>query len=283
MSWATLGEDVRRTLSIGVWCRKRADISSTIWERTPLFSHLERILSEDGISQGALLEVKQQITCRHQTLHQHKPVEQFQVETGRLVLANEWSATNHADFWRQRWNCNSNWWFYALFFVKQVLHSVYHTYIFMMTAFCEKVCHACVGFIHEIVNNYQPFISPIKTTFWCKTLNKLNSLDFFKAVLPLSTKSYNLRGHIHFSMEFSTNSVYPLHVGFDTAKVNGCANRTSIVIKWVLTQINDNDKFIFFTLCVSTWQIGCLLTLAAQCKQAQMCIQGANKLSISWS
>jgi len=41
--------------------------------------------------------------------------------------------------------------------------------------------------------------------------------------------------------------------------------------------MNDYDKTTFFTLCTSTRQIGHLSTRAAQCKQAQMCLQGENK------
>ena len=33
---------------------------------------------------------------------------------------------------------------------RQVFHNVYHTYISVISAFCEKVCHASVGFVDEV-------------------------------------------------------------------------------------------------------------------------------------
>ena len=80
-------------------------------------------------------------------------------------------------------------------FVNQVLHYVYHTYIYMMTAFCERVCHASIGFIHEIVNDYQPLFSHVKSIFRCKTLNVLNISDLLKAFLPLSVTPYYFLGY----------------------------------------------------------------------------------------
>jgi len=47
--------------------------------------------------------------------------------------------------------------------------------------------------------------------------------------------------------------------------------------------MNDYYKITFFTLCRGTRQIGHSSTRAAQCKQAQMCLQSENKAFISWS
>ena len=54
-------------------------------------------------------------------------------------------------------------------------------YMSMMTAFCENLCHASVGSMHEIGNDDQTFFSPIKTIFCCKTFNKFNIFHFFQS------------------------------------------------------------------------------------------------------
>jgi len=56
----------------------------------------------------------------------------------------------------------------------------------------------------------------------------------------------------------------------------------SIVINWAVAQINDDDKSTFVTR-IDLNIAEHLSTFAAQCKQAQMCLQGKNKALVSWS